>query len=142
MYKTKKNQSENEHCENLSDEGSAQEVEFHRDTSLFEEDRKEFLKRMRLVKSSKPTFNYRQVQETSKLTTGRTFWSIEETDELVKTWLMLENDFFRNKRNASVWERLDLSMTNMSLPEKLKEFPHYLDFTQIKKRSSSNSSKE
>ncbi|OMH80380.1 hypothetical protein AX774_g6192 [Zancudomyces culisetae] len=106
MYKTKKNQSENEHCENLSDEGSAQEVEFHRDTSLFEEDRKEFLKRMRLVKSSKPTFNYRQVQETSKLTTGRTFWSIEETDELVKTWLMLENDFFRNKRNASVWERL------------------------------------
>ncbi|KAJ2087285.1 hypothetical protein EV179_004900 [Coemansia sp. RSA 487] len=97
---------------------------------------------------------------------SRTFWNHYETGLLVQLWLEFEAQFLANKRNAGVWAQLAQLLTersgrhrtvrecrikwknmwakhrdlanasHMSLDAKLREFPHFSQFTAIRQRGS------
>ncbi|KAJ2659081.1 hypothetical protein IWW48_003710 [Coemansia sp. RSA 1200] len=97
---------------------------------------------------------------------SRTFWNHYETGLLVQLWLEFEAQFMANKRNAGVWAQLAQRLTersgrhrtvrecrikwknmwakhrdlanasHMGLDAKLREFPHFSQFSAIRQRSS------
>ncbi|KAJ2848882.1 hypothetical protein IWW36_003018 [Coemansia brasiliensis] len=96
---------------------------------------------------------------------SRTFWNHYETGMLVQLWLEFEQQFLANKRNAGVWAQLAQRLTersgrhrtvrecrikwknmwakhrdlvnasHMGLDAKLREFPHFNEFSAIRQRS-------
>ncbi|KAJ1956307.1 hypothetical protein EC988_001419 [Linderina pennispora] len=122
--------------------------------------------------SSSSSHLHRPYDLHSPATSSRTFWNHYETSLLVQLWLEFEPQFMANKRNAGVWAQLaerltersgrhrtvrecrikwknmwakhrDLAnATHMSWDAKLREFPHYSEFVEIKQRSSMQSSNE
>ncbi|KAJ1892419.1 hypothetical protein LPJ66_006354 [Kickxella alabastrina] len=100
---------------------------------------------------------------------SRTFWNQYETGLLVKLWLEFEPQFTANKRNAAVWAQLAERLTkisgrqrvvrecrikwknmwakhrdlvnasHMGIDSKLREFPHFVEFTAIRQRSTNQS---
>ncbi|KAJ1942060.1 hypothetical protein GGF37_003281, partial [Kickxella alabastrina] len=100
---------------------------------------------------------------------SRTFWNQYETGLLVKLWLEFEPQFTANKRNAAVWAQLAERLTkisgrqrvvrecrikwknmwakhrdlvnasHMGIDAKLREFPHFVEFTAIRQRSTNQS---
>ncbi|PIA12897.1 hypothetical protein COEREDRAFT_17886 [Coemansia reversa NRRL 1564] len=97
---------------------------------------------------------------------SRTFWNHYETGLLVQLWLEFEPQFLANKRNAGVWTQLAQRLTersgrrrtvrecrikwknmwakhrdlvnasHMSPDAKLREFPHFSEFSAIRQRGS------
>ncbi|KAJ2243909.1 hypothetical protein GGH98_004964, partial [Coemansia sp. RSA 454] len=96
---------------------------------------------------------------------SRTFWNHYETGLLVQLWLEFEPQFQANKRNAGVWAQLAQRLTersgrhrtvrecrikwknmwakhrdlinasHMSADAKLREFPHFAEFSAIRQRT-------
>ncbi|KAJ2079132.1 hypothetical protein H4R24_003986 [Coemansia sp. RSA 988] len=97
---------------------------------------------------------------------SRTFWNHYETGLLVQLWLEFEPQFLANKRNAGVWAQLAQRLTersgrrrtvrecrikwknmwakhrdlanasHMSPDAKLRDFPHFSEFSAIRQRGS------